>query len=584
MADKGTEEDGWFLVSEADCGEDTMEDLFDQDTDSNVSNISDLIDDSIQSQGNSLELFHQQERVESHRQESALKRKCFGTPEQDIEGLSPRLNAVKISHQKGSLAKKRLFEDSGVENEASGSLEEATQVDDAKRKADVVEILRSKNRLAKMYYKFKCVYSVAWSEITRPYQSAKTCGRDWVVYLHGVHPDLIESGKTLVREWCDFLLYHDVGFSVLMLCSFKNQKCRETIQNQLTTVFCLDKLLMLAEPPKLSIAAALYWFRLRVGYRDICSFGELPDWIVLRTAVTKQMESEKPFMLHEMVQWAYDQKITDESVLAYEYALLAQEDANALAYVKSNNQAKHTRDCAYMVRQYLRAEMNRASMSSWIHSRMKRITGEGDWREICKFLRYQNVSIVRFEECLKTLLAGKPKKSCMVFYGPSDTGKSFFVNSLIGFLGGKVLSYANAHSHFWLSPLAEAKVAMVDDATYACWTYLDTNLRSALDGSPISVDCKNKNPIQIKCPPLFITTNVDLEKEEKFKHLRTRLQLFKFDEPFPFDADGKPGYGLHDQNWKDYFGRFWQQLELSDQEEEGEEDGEPSNPLKLCTR
>uniref|UniRef100_A0AAU7E3A8 DNA 3'-5' helicase n=1 Tax=Mops bat papillomavirus TaxID=3141892 RepID=A0AAU7E3A8_9PAPI len=522
MAEKGTEDD-WFIVRDADCVdgvEDSMEELFDQDTDSNIS---ELIDDSVQSQGNTLELFHQQQCVESERQESVLKRKCFGTPEQDLDGLSPRLSAVKITHQRGSVAKKRLFEDSGVENEATCSLEAATQVDDNKRSSEVLEILKCKNRIAKMCFKFKSLYGVAWSEITRPYQSPKTCGREWVIYVHGAHPELIESGKTHIKEWCEFLLYYDIGFCTLMLCSFKNQKCRETILNQVAPVFCLDKLLLLAEPPKLSIAAALFWFRLRVGYREVFSCGELPEWIVSRTAVSKQMEAEKPFMLHEMVQWAYDNNITDESRIAYEYALLSNEEPNAMAYIKSNNQAKHTRDCCYMVRQFLRAEMNKASMSSWIFSRMKKAPREGDWRDICKFLKYQHVSLVRFEECLKNLLAGKPKKSCMVFWGPSDTGKSYFTNSLIKFLGGKVLSYANAHSHFWLSPLADAKIAMVDDATGHCWTYIDTNMRSALDGSPISVDCKNKNPIQIKCPPLLITTNVNLEEDEKYKYLRTRI-------------------------------------------------------------
>uniref|UniRef100_A0AAU7E3K2 Replication protein E1 n=1 Tax=Mops bat papillomavirus TaxID=3141892 RepID=A0AAU7E3K2_9PAPI len=584
MADnQGTEEDEWFLVSEADCvdGEDSMEELFDQDTDSNIS---DLIDDSVQAQGNSLELFHAQESFESQRQECNLKRKCFGTPEQEIEGLSPRLSAVKISHHKGNVAKKRLFEDSGVENEASGSVGEADKVDDAKRTADILEVLKCKNRLAKLNYKFKDKYGVAWSEITRPYHSPKTCGKDWVVYVHGAHATLIESGKTVIREWCDFLLYYEIGFSVLMLCSFKSQKCRDTILNQMAPAFCVDKLLIMAEPPKLSIAAALFWFRLRVGYRDIFSTGEMPEWIVTRTAVTKQLEAEKPFLLLEMVQWAYDNKITEECELAYEYAMLANEDANAMAYLKSNNQAKITRDCAYMVKQYFRAEMNKASMSTWIHNRMKRISGEGNWREICRFLKFQHVSLYRFEECLRNLLAGKPKKSCLVLQGPSDTGKSYFANSLIRFLGGKVLSFANSHSHFWLSPLADAKVALIDDATMTCWNYMDVNLRSALDGSPICVDCKNKQPMQIKCPPLIITTNVDLEEKESFKHLRTRLTVFQFHETFPFDADGNPGYGLNDPNWKEYFGRFWQQLDLSDQEEEGEEDGESSNPLRLCPR
>ena len=154
--------------------------------------------------------------------------------------------------------------------------------------------------------------------------------------------------------------------------------------------------------------------------------------------------------------------------------------------------------------------------------------------------------------------------------------------SLIKALGGRVISYANARSQFWLQPLTETKIAMLDDATEACWNHLDTYLRNGLDGNWVSVDCKHKAPIQMKFPPLLITSNYDILKNERYKFLVSRIKIFEFKNKFPFNEDGTPMFELNDQSWKSFFQRLWQQLELSDQEDEGEDGG--SEPAFQCTR
>ncbi|UJQ88221.1 E1 protein [Molossus molossus papillomavirus type 2] len=574
MADKGTD-DEWFIVREADVeGEDSLEELFECDTESDISG---LLDDTDVQQGNSLKLFQQQEAAESARHELFLKRKCLCTPEQerDLENLSPRLSAVQIS-PKGSAAKKRLFGDSGIDTTDEAPCASKSEV--SKPKIDIRDILKSQNHHAAMLAKFKGTIGAGYNDLTRPYHSQKTMGNHWVVFLYGPHPSTVEGGKKHVGDMCDYCLCYDMDFAILFLCNFKKQKCRSTICSQMKSLFSINELCILCDPPRLSVPSALFFFKLTLGYKNCTITGDLPDWIAQRTLVNHQ-STEKPFVLSDMIQWAYDNQYTEESLIAYNYALLADEDTNAKAFIQSNNQAKHVRDCCYMVKQYMRAEMQNATMSAWIHKRRQKIENGGDWREIARFLKYQQCSVFRFEETLRYFLKGHPKRCCIVIYGPSDTGKSFFANSLNDFLGGRVLSFQNYQSHFWLSPLADAKVALLDDATTSTWNYFDMYLRSALDGSFISVDCKNRAPIQIKCPPLLVTTNCDISNDDKFKFLRSRLTFLNFNQPLPFDADGKPAYCLSKENWSSYFERFWSALELSDQEDEGE-DGEPQSSFR----
>lgn len=236
-----------------------------------------------------------------------------------------------------------------------------------------------------------------------------------------------------------------------------------------------------------------------------------------------------------------------------------------------------------MVRHYFRAEMAEMTMAAWINKKLKSVTTEGDWRVIVKFLRYQEIEFIDFLIAFKSFLAGKPKKNCFVFYGPPNTGKSLFCMSLLHVLGGNVISYANSKSHFWLQPLSDTKLALLDDATSQCWDFIDIYLRNALDGNPISLDLKHRAPKQMKCPPLMITTNISVATEMRWQYLHSRIKFITFAQPFPFNDDGSPGFALTNENWKSFFLKFWQQLELSDQEDEGD-DGKPLTTLRVTAR
>lgn len=150
------------------------------------------------------------------------------------------------------------------------------------------------------------------------------------------------------------------------------------------------------------------------------------------------------------------------------------------------------------------------------------------------------------------------------------------------FLQGAIISYVNSKSHFWLQPLYDAKIAMLDDATSPCWAYIDQYLRNALDGNPISLDVKHKALVQLKCPPLLITSNINAGKDDRWPYLHSRVVVFTFHNEFPFDKNGNPVYGLNDKNWKSFFSRTWCRLNLHE-EEDKENDGDAFPAFKCVS-
>lgn len=152
--------------------------------------------------------------------------------------------------------------------------------------------------------------------------------------------------------------------------------------------------------------------------------------------------------------------------------------------------------------------------------------------------------------------------------------------TLIQFLKGKILTFANYNSHFWLSPLVDAKVALIDDMTMAGWRYIDVYLRGGLDGNWVCIDSKHRSHSQIKFPPMIMTTNVDVLGDESLKYLHSRLQVFTFQEVLPLGAQGQPKYKLDSIAWQSFFKKFWGFLDLSDQED----DDEYEQTLRVNTR
>nr|AYA93609.1 MAG: E1 protein [Human papillomavirus] len=601
MADnKGSETDGlheWCLL-EADCSdiENDLETLLEKNSDSDISDL--ISNDGDLEQGNSRELFQQQELEESNALLQSLKRKYI-SPKAVLQ-LSPQLESISLSSDHKSRRKLFAEQDSGVELTLTNETEDVTTLVQQEeevpsletastsnlRKADNAhykELMRCSNLKATLLSKFKNAFGVSFAELTRQFRSNKTCCNDWVVAIYGVNYDLFESSKQLLQQHCDYIWVTELSAMYLYLLCFKAGKNRHTVIRLLISMLHVAEEQILSEPPKLrSTVSALFWYK---GSSNSATFthGSYPKWIIEQTLIGHQTGEAATFDMSTMVQWAFDNDLTDEADIAFQYAKLAPDDVNATAWLAHNNQARFVRECAAMVRYYKKGQMREMSMSAWIHFKLEQVEGEGQWSSIVKFIRYQGINFISFLSALKDFLHAKPKKNCLLIYGPPNTGKSAFTMSLIKVLHGRVISFVNSKSHFWLQPMSESKIALLDDATDPCWLYMDMYLRNGLDGHLVSLDCKHKAPMQIRFPPLLITSNINAMAEPNYKYLHSRLVAFEFPNPFPMKDDDTPEFELTDQSWKSFFKRLWTQLELSDQEDEGE-DGEPEKAFRCSAR
>ena len=575
--DEGLGCSGWFIVeatvdktTENDISEDEIEEEEDSGFDM-VDFINNTLEDSCAEQSCAQALLNKQQADADAAIVQELKRKYISpyvSPIQCLQesvdrDLSPRLHAIKIGG--GQKAKRRLFEPTeqrhsnygnceveatetqvDVENggperhmgaiqhcgRGGSSVAEAVQVveeegvtnnsqttGEQSPRTRIVELLKDKDVTVKLLGKFKDLFGVGFNDLVRQFKSDKSTCTDWVYSVFGVNPSIAEGFHMLLKEQTLYLHTQWVtcrwGMVLLALCRYKVAKNRSTVGRQLAQMLNVPVQQILIQPPKLQSApAALFWFRAGMGNGSEVS-GTTPEWISRQT-VLEHSFADTQFSLTNMVQWAYDNGYTEECDIAYYYAQLGDTDANAAAFLKSNMQARYVRDCACMCKHYKLAEMKKMSMAEWIKHRGEKCN-DGDWKPIIRFLRYQHIDIITFLASLKKWLHGIPKKNCICIIGPPDTGKSSFGMSLMKFLGGTMLSYVNSSSHFWLQSLVDAKAAMLDDVTAACWNYMDMHMRNLLDGNLTSIDRKHKALAVIKCPPLLLTSNMDITTDDKYK-------------------------------------------------------------------
>nr|ALJ33052.1 early protein E1 [Human papillomavirus type 54] len=624
MADnQGTEEEGtgcngWFFVEaivERKTG-DIISDDEPEDVEDSGLDMVDFIDNSIsqvEGQENPQALLHAQQLQADVEAVQQLKRKYIGSPyvspvansEPCVEkDLSPRLGAISLG-RRSAKAKRRLFDkaqpppnghtdvEAAVEVNTEGTEQtETEQVQtasgetstDSLGRQQITELIHNTNIRVALFGMFKELYGLSFMDLARSFKSDRTVCTDWVIAAFGIYHGITEGFKTLLEPHC---LYGHIqwltcrwGMVLLLLTRFKCGKNRLTVGKCLGMLLNIPETQMLIDPPKLRTpAAALYWYRQGLSNASEI-FGTPPEWLSRQTVIECSL-ADSQFDLSKMVQWAYDHNYVDDSIIALEYAKLADIDENAAAFLGSNCQAKYVKDCGTMCRHYLRAQKMQMTMAQWIKHRCDLVEEEGNWKEIVRFLRFQHVDFISFMIALKKFLQGIPKHNCILIYGPPDTGKSNFAMSLISFLGGAVLSYVNSSSHFWLEPLADAKIAMLDDATTQCRNYMDIYMRNALDGNPMCFDRKHRAMVQTKCPPLLVTSNINVSTDDRWRYLHSRVKCFCFPNRFPFDSNGNPVYDISNKNWKSFFKRSWSRLALNDNDnEEEEENGDSSNTFR----
>lgn len=575
----------WF-IKEAECinSLESLEELFEESTDE--SEVSNLIDDTDCCQGNSLALFNKQLTEDCNSAVAELKRKFTASPAQSVAELSPRLLAIQISPERS--IKRRLFDDSGIEHdETENATEKVSETVNSERQenwVDSLNVLNNSNYKIILYAKCKEKFGVSFSEMTRNFKSNKTCSDHWMVLAHCIRQELVESSKIQLQPYCEYFQIIQYDFTLLLCLFFKSVKNRETVTKLICQVYSCNENQLLIEPPRTrSPAVAMYLYQKSLSNVSFI-FGDFPDWIKRQALLTHESAAAaETFDLSQMIQFCYDNGLDDEPSIAYNYALQAEFDPNAAAFLKHNNQAKFVRDACCMVKYYRRQEMRELSMSQWIWKCCDECEEGGDWKVIVQLLKYQGVNFISFLTILRAFLKSTPKKNCMVFVGPSDTGKSYFCNSLIKFVKGKVISLMNKCSPFWLQPMLDAKMGFLDDCTYPGWLYLDVNMRGALDGNSVCIDAKHRAPTQITLPPMLITTNVEVNTDTSLKYICSRLQIIKFPNKFPLNDDGSVIYEITNKSWKCFFSKFGNQIDLSPRNDCQDESG-GFNKAFRCTR
>lgn len=562
----------WYLVTEADCVDDIddFDEIFENSTDSNISN---LIEDNDEvDQGNTLMLFNEQLQQDCEQAIQFLKRKHVNSPESAVAALSPKLQSVCISPQKEKQSKRRLtFEDSGIErDEAENTFTQVETNEYHQNGASGVEVLEQSNQKAYMLFKFKEKFGVPYTELIRNFKSDKSCNENWVIVICKAAEEVLEASKILLQKHCLFAEVIIRDFYGLYVVQFISAKSRDTVIKLFCSILNIQPFQVMCDPPKIrSMVAALYFYKQSM-LQNAFVHGTFPDWISKQTIVDHQAAAAaETFELQTLIQWAYDNDITDEAHMAFEYAKLADTDSNAAAWLKHNNQVKYIRDACIMVRLYKRHEMRQMSMAEWIDVCCEKCEDrDGDWKPIMQYLKYQHVNILDFLYIFKLFLQGTPKKNCIVFYGPPDTGKSYFTYALLKLLKGKVVSLMNKNSQFLLQPLTDCKIGLLDDVTYAGWLFIDTHMRTALDGNSICVDSKHKAPTQMKLPPLIVTSNHNVKDDSTLMYLHSRLHCICFPNKMPLTEKGEPVFQITDYTWKCFFRKLSNQLDLTLPEKE----------------
>lgn len=406
---------------------------------------------------------------------------------------------------------------------------------------------------------------IKFSNLTRPYNSDRSTSCSWVVFAvtYNKQEALLQYLKQLYVDCRHSSL---TGWYNMYYLQCEKPRNRQTVHGHFRRMGCIA---VLSNPPEVRNALNSLWWK--QNSKQI--WGQPPEWMIQN--LIRKEENSPLFELSKMVQWALDHNYRDVSTICYEYAKLGFEDKNAELWLKSNSQLHYAKDCAQMVRNYQKAKMMSMTISEFISDR-KRKFPEGDKKNIIILIAFQKNLLYEFISTLRGFLHARIKKCTLCIAGVPDSGKSMLATTLMKFLDGKVLNFMNSKSHFWLQPVTEAKVGLIDDGTLTFWDYADCYLRNAFDGNPLTIDVKFHAPMEIKFPPLIITSNYDIRAEEhngKYKYLTNRVKFINFPKTLPTSRDGNSRIIVKPEDWGDFFSAYAQELDL-DLDSEDESDSE----------
>lgn len=264
----------------------------------------------------------------------------------------------------------------------------------------------------------------------------------------------------------------------------------------------------------------------KISLRDHKEGQEQMKWI--KAIILDPMENK--FDLSTMVQWAITNKIYTQAEITYNYVLLAGTgDNNAKNWLASTSQVKYAKDCSTQVKLINTGELICTPTKDVVSQQcadLIRKHPEADPGKVNLWCYLQDINIFDLQTALKHVIRGTMKKSVICFSGVQNSGKSTFVNYILQLFKGRFISFTPTPSSFWLQPAVGLKLVAVDDVPFDFWAYADSHLRPAFDGTQITIDIKYQAPHTGRLPPMLITTNLDIPKDERMKYLLNRIKFF----------------------------------------------------------
>lgn len=126
----------------------------------------------------------------------------------------------------------------------------------------------------------------------------------------------------------------------------------------------------------------------------------------------------------------------------------------------------------------------------------------------------------------QTITRDNPKKRCVVFYGPSNCGKSLLANALcLPFAPGYIQRDSGANVH-WLENIYRKSIVLWEEPSIHMTNIDDTKL--LLGGEKIVINRKNKHLVErLNGAAVIITTNRSFWEYDR-DALLNRINIFNF--------------------------------------------------------
>lgn len=377
-----------------------------------------------------------------------------------------------------------------------------------------------------------------WFDLMKNMKSAKTMQKNWAIFcprpLTGLREGPYRSHVALEALLCndaDGIRARHSDYYTFYILEYR-QKSR--------SVAGLKKLLeqvkvktALIAVPQIRKPLVREWAKVHTSV-----LSEDPERDVTWLDITQNVLSTK-FNPEELILFCEETEPASVEILIANYrAEAGKGNENAQAWIEQVGAYNTASNAFKMWKATVKGMQMQLSLAQFVDNRLQQITA-GDPKKIRILLGLQEINELCFLNILRKWMTGKAKKNTLCIVGPGNSGKSMLGEALMLFLDGGVLSYQE-HNTFWKQTAIGKRFAFLDDVTLNQWRSLDVNERRVLDGGVVNVNKKFSEAVEVKFPPLLITTNYYLPDEgHDFDFIINRLTWIIFKKPIP-TVDGIP--------------------------------------------